>query len=156
MVIYPAGGIPVDPFVFAGNCAILCAPVAVAAFAVVTGPTYLPQSTAHMATQATTPPAVLAPPAKDDLEFRALKILYGAGSNGVLQKHLFERLPPSMTAKRINMLAALQERGMAIKSTTSRHTSRWGYLWTLTAAGRTEYVKQLAARDLIAHPAPVG
>lgn len=91
---------------------------------------------------------------KNDLEFKALKVLYGAGSNGVLQKHLFERLPPGRTAERINMLAALQEHGLAAKSTTSRHTSRWGYLWTITSDGRSAYVRQLAERDKQATPAP--
>lgn len=86
-------------------------------------------------------------PGADDLEFRALKILYSAGSHGVLQKHLFGRLSPSRTEKKLNAVAALQEGGYAQRAISQRVTSRWGFVWTITNAGKAEYVKRLAMRD---------
>lgn len=87
----------------------------------------------------------------DDLELRALKLIYNAGSNGVLQKHLFERLP-HRNSKILNVLAGFQEHGYAEKATSLRGTSKWGYLWTVTEAGKRRYVIMLAQRDT---PAPI-
>jgi hypothetical protein len=85
--------------------------------------------------------------ASDDLEFRALKILYSAGSHGVLQKHLFGRLSPARTANKLNAVAALQEGKFAERAISQRVTSRWGFVWTITTAGKSEYVRRLADRD---------
>lgn len=83
----------------------------------------------------------------DDLEFRALKIMYSAGSHGVLQKHLFGRLSPARTANKLNAVAALQAGGFAERAISQRVTSRWGFVWTITNAGKSEYVRRLALRD---------
>lgn len=91
--------------------------------------------------------------ASDDLQFRALKILYSVGSHGVLQKHIFERLSPARTEKKLNALAALQDGGFAVRETSMRQTSRWGFVWTITNAGKSEYVKRLAQRDRTTVPA---
>lgn len=88
----------------------------------------------------------------DDLEFRALKIMYSAGSHGVLQKHLFGRLSPARTEKKLNAVAMLQEGGYALRAISQRVTSRWGFVWTITNEGKAEYVRRLAKRD---KPAPV-
>jgi hypothetical protein len=88
--------------------------------------------------------------ASDELQFRALKLLYNAGTHGVLQKHLFERLPKVRTANLLNTMAALQAAGFAAKATSRRATSRWGYLWTITETGKREYVRLLAGQNLTA------
>jgi hypothetical protein len=78
------------------------------------------------------------------LRHAILKHLMKVGSHGMLQKHLFERLPPKSMATLINAMTDLRATGLAVSCSSTRHTTRWGLLWTITDAGKRHHLVWIA------------